>query len=155
MGLEAWVCCNCVKEGKAPPHPFPELLAFDETGEATLKSDREISLQVWTTHDEWYRNSCPHFGQLIEKRLGNVALIAHVRGFLEDNSPNEFPLLLERVVYSGTHSGDWIPVRDIPRVMHEVKRLQSLTSDPSIVEFANALAELAEASTATGNPIVF
>lgn len=128
MGLDAWVYSNCVKEGKALPHPFPQLLAFDETGEATLKSGGEISLELWTTHDKWYRDSCPHSGQLIEKRLGNIALIAHVRGFLEDNSANDFPLLLGRVVYNSVHSGNWIPARDTPRLMNEVKKLQSLTS---------------------------
>lgn len=155
MGLDAWVCCNCVKDGKALPHPFPEFLVFDETGEAMLKSEREISSEQWTTHDKWYRDSCSHSGLLIEKHLGNIALVGHVRGFLEDNSPNDFPLLLERVVYNGEHSGDWIPVRDVPRLKNEVKKLQSLTSDPFILQFTNDLMELAKASVATGNPIVF
>lgn len=105
MGLDARVSCNCIKEGKAPPHPFPELLAFDENGEATLKSDGEISLKMRMKHDEWYRKSCPHSGHLIEKRLGNIAWAAYVRRFLEEKSPNDFPMLLERVVYSGTHTG--------------------------------------------------
>ena len=106
MGLDAWVCCNCIKEGKAPTHPFPELLAFDKTGEPVLKSNDDINLKLWLKHDKWHRNSCPHSGYLVEKRLGNIALVAYVRGFLEDNSPHNFPLLFDRVVYSGTHTGD-------------------------------------------------
>jgi hypothetical protein len=49
MGLNAAVCCNCIKEGKAPPHPFSELLAFDNTGEPTLKSDGDgdVNLKLW------------------------------------------------------------------------------------------------------------
>jgi len=128
MGLESWVYCNCIKEGKAPPHPFPELLAFDERGEATLKSQGEISLELWLTHDKWYRNSCSHSGHLIEKRIGNIALVAHVRRFLEGNSPNEFSLLLERVVYDGVHSGDWIAARDVPQLMGETRKLQSIAN---------------------------
>ena len=155
MGLDACVYCNCIKEGKAPPHPFPELLAFDETGEATLKSEREIALDLWLTHDKWFHESCSHSGHLMVKRLGNIALVAHVRGFLEGNASYEFPLLLNRVVYSGTHSGDWIAARDVPQLMSEAKRLQSITSDPLIVRFANDVMDLAVASTATGNPIVF
>ena len=155
MGLDAFVCCNCIKEGKAPPHPFPELLVFDQTGEPTLKSDREISLERWLTHDEWYRSSCPHSGYLIEKRLGNIARVAYVRGFLQDNSPNDFPVLLEHVVYNGTHSGDWIAARNVPQLMNETRKLQGLTSDAFIVEFTNDMMELAQASIATGNPIVF
>ena len=155
MGLDAWVCCNCIREGTAPPHPFSELLVFDKTGEPTLKSEGEISLEQWLRHDEWHRNSCPHHGYLAKKRLGNVALVAHVRGFLENNSPNAFPLLLERVVYSGVHCGDWIAASDVPKLISETRKLRDLASDPFIVGFTNDMIELAEASIATGNPIVF
>src|SRR5277367_29537 len=72
MGLDVWVHCNCIKEGKAPPHPFPELLAFDEAGEAILKSQGEIGSELWLRHDKWHRNSCSHSGHLIEKRFGNI-----------------------------------------------------------------------------------
>jgi hypothetical protein len=155
MSLEARVYCNCIKEGKALPHPFPELLAFDETGEPTLKGQDEISLELRLTHDKWYHNSCSHSGRVIEKRIGNIALVARVRGFLQDNSPNGFPLLLKCVVYDGVHSGDWIAARDVPQLMGETRKLQGLTSDRVIVEFTNDMMELAAASIATGNPIVF
>lgn len=155
MGLDASVHCNCVKEGKAQPHPFPELLAFDETGEPTLKSDGDINLKLWSEHDKWYRDSCPHSDYLVEKHLGNIALVAYIRGFLEDNSPNSFSLLLERVVYNGIHSGDWVAASDVVQLLTETRRLQGLTSDPVILQFTNDVIELAEASIATGNPIVF
>jgi hypothetical protein len=64
-------------------------------------------------------------------------------------------LLLERVVYSGTHSGDWIAASDAPQLVIEARSLQSLTNDPVIVQFTNDAIELAEASIATDNPIVF
>jgi hypothetical protein len=115
----------------------------------------KIGLKLWLTHDKSYRNSCSHSGHLIDKRIGNIALAAHVRGFLEDNSPNEFPLRLERVVYDGVHSGDWIGARDVPQLMRETQKLRSLTSDRAIVEFTNDMMDIAEASIATGNPIVF
>jgi hypothetical protein len=155
MGLNASVHCSCIKEGKVPPHPYPELLAFDATGEPTLKGDRETNLKCWLEHDKWHRDSCPHSGYLVEKRLGNVASVTYVRGILENNSPNSFSLLLERVVYSGTHSGDWIAASDAPQLLTETRKLQSLTSDPAIVQFVSGVIELAEASVATGNPIVF
>ena len=155
MGLDASVHCNCVKEGKAPPHPFPELLAFDETGEPTLKSAGDIDVKLWLKHDKWYRDSCPHSGYLVEKRLGNMASVAYVRGFLEEHVPNGFPVLLERVVYTGTHSGDWVAAGDVPQLLTETRRLQGLTSDPLVLQFVNDVVELAEASIATGNPIVF
>jgi hypothetical protein len=155
MGLNAWVRCNCIKDGNTPPHPFPELLAFDQTGEPILKGDGDIDLKLWLKHDKWYRDSCPHSGSLVQKRLGNIAAIAYVREFLENNSSHSFPLLLERVVYSGTHCGDWVAASDVPQLLAETRRLQSLTDDPVILQFTNDVVELAEASIATGNPIVF
>lgn len=155
MGLDAAVCCNCIKEGKAPPHPFPELLAFDQTGQPILKGSGDIDLKLWLKHDKWYRDSCPHSGYLVEKRLGNIAAVAYVREFLENNSPDRFPLLLERVVYDGTHCGDWVAASDVSQLLAETQTLQGLTNDPLILEFANAMVELAAASIATGNPIVF
>ena len=155
MGLDAFVCCNCVREGKARPHPFPELLAFDKTGEPILRKQGEISLDLWLAHDKWHRDSCPHSGYLVQKRLGNVTAVAYVRGFFENNSPNSFPILLERVVYSGTHSGDLVAAKDVTQLLTETRRLQGLTSDSIILEFANDVIQLAEASIATGNPIVF
>jgi hypothetical protein len=155
MGLDASVRCNCIKEGKAPPHPFPELLEFDNAGEPTLKSDGDINLKLWLKHDQWYRNSCPHSGSLVEKRLGNVTSVAYVREYLENNFPDSFPLLLERVVYSGSHCGDCVAASEAVQLLTETRRLQSLTADPFVVPFTNDLTELAEASIATGNPIVF
>jgi hypothetical protein len=159
MGLDASVRCNCIKEGKALPHPFPELLAFDELEEPTLKSARDADLSLWVKHDDWYRDSCPHSGYLVKKRVGNMGSAAYVRAyvreFLEGNSPNNFPLLLERVIYSGTHSGDWIAASDVPELLTETRRLRGLTDDPLIIQFTNDVCELAEASIATGNPIVF
>lgn len=155
MGLDASVRCNCIKEGKARPHPFPELLTFDEAGEPTLKRARGTKMNLWLKHDKWYRDSCPHAGYLVKKRLGNIASAACVRRFLEDHSPNNFPLLLERVVYSGTHSGDCVAASDVPQLLTETRTLQALTRDPLILQFTHDVVELAEASIATGNPIVF
>jgi len=59
------------------------------------------------------------------------------------------------VVYSGVHTGDSVAARDAPQLMSETRRLQRLANDPLIIEFVNSVQELAEASMATGNPIVF
>jgi len=40
-------------------------------------------------------------------------------------------------------------------VPQQTRRLQGLTTDPLIVQFTNDVVVLAEASIATGNPIVF
>lgn len=155
MGLDASVRCNCIKDGNAQAHPFPQLLAFDATGEPILKSDDVIDSKLWLKHDKWYHDSCPHSGRLVEKRLGNATSVAYVREFIEKNHAHSFPMLLERVVYSGTHSGDSVAAGEVPQLLAETRKLQGLTSDPVMAQLTNDLIELAEASLATGNPIIF
>ena len=133
----------------------PDLLAFEGTGEPILQSESEITLDQWLLHDSWFDNSCPHSGYLIERRLGNISMVSSVRKFIQMNSASDFPVLSERVVYSGTPCGDWIAAVDAPLLLNEARKLDSLTSDPLIHEFANSLIELAEASIETGNPIEF
>jgi hypothetical protein len=156
MGLDAWVRCDCIRRGVVVPHPFHELLRFDETGEPTLAiSTGQPPLEVWLKHDEWLRSACPHGDRLIEKRLGNAALVWHVRESLASISGEDFSVIRERVVYSGSHSGDWISATDSARLLQEARSLRVKSVDPVTIQFASDLIELAEASVATGNPIVF
>jgi hypothetical protein len=60
-----------------------------------------------------------------------------------------------RPIDSGTHSGDWVAAGDVPQLLTETRRLQGLTNDPLILQFTNDVVEFAEASIATGDPIVF
>jgi hypothetical protein len=65
--------------------------------------------------------------------------------------------LLKQVVYDGTHTGDWIPVKDTPALLREVDLV--LASSDILTqgekEFFDAMKRLCEASIATGNPIMF
>jgi hypothetical protein len=108
-----------------------------------LRKEGQISLDQWAAHDKWYRNSCSHSGYLVDRRLGNIGLVAHVREFLQRNSPNDLPLLLERVVSSGAHCGDWVAASDVPQLLTETRRLQAVTSDPLILQFTNDVTALA------------
>jgi hypothetical protein len=98
MGLDAFVSCNCVRDGKARPHPFPERLVFDDSGQPTLGGD--VSIEHSIAHDRWLAESCEHGGFLVSVRLGNISMIAHVRELLGDlqGTSSRFPLLLEKVV---------------------------------------------------------
>ena len=48
MALDGHVRCKCIREGRAKPHPFPDSLIFDETGQgkkgtATAAAGRQYS----------------------------------------------------------------------------------------------------------------
>ncbi len=87
-------------------------------------------------------------------------MVAHLREFLRglegDPSPR-FPIFLTKVVYDGTHSGDWIPCNMAAALLKEVDTVlhSSDILDGSEKEFFASMKRLCEASIATGNPIVF
>jgi len=158
MSLDAFVRCTCIREGKAKPHPFPDRLTFDESGEPTLTGDP--SEEEWEAHDQWVGESCEHEGYLLSMFLGNITRLGNLRTFLRglQGSPGpRFPILLEKVLYDGTHTGDWISSKDAVKLLKEVNTVlhsSDILAD-SEKEFFTNMKLLCEASIATGNPIMF
>lgn len=158
MALDGFVRCTCIRDGKAKPHPFPERLAFDEIGEPTLTGDP--SDEEWEAHDKWLGESCQHQGFLLALFLGNITRVQNLRSFLRglQGKPGpRFPILLGKVLYDGTHTGDSIPSRQAAKLLQEVETVlhsSDILAD-SEKEFFNNMKQLCEASVATGNPIMF
>jgi hypothetical protein len=159
MSLDAYVRCTCIRDGKAKvPHPFPDRLIWDESNAPSLSGDP--SEQEWEAHDVWVQEACEHEGLLVSEFLGNITRVQHVREFLRglqgDPGP-KFPVLLKRVVYDGTHTGDWIPIKQSPALLREVTLVLG-SSDiltPGEKEFFESMKRLCEASVASKNPIIF
>jgi len=159
MSLDGYVRCTCVRDGKAQePHPFPDRLTFNETGAPSLTGDPDDD--EWEAHDEWVQNACEHQGFLASEFLGNINRVRNVREFLKglqgDPGP-KFPVLLKRVVYDGTHTGDFLPAKQSVALMNEVDLV--LGSKDILTEgereFFESMKRLCEASLATGNPVGF
>ena len=158
MSLDAFVRCTCIREGKAKPHPLPARLIFDESGEPTLTGDP--SEEEWEAHDQWMGESCEHEGCLLSVFLDNITKVGNLRSFLRglQGSPGpRFPILLEKVLYDGTHTGDWISSKEAAKLLKEVSLVlhsSDILAD-SEKEFFTNMKLLCEASIATGNPIMF
>ena len=156
--LDAYVRCTCIKDGRAKPHPNPEKLTFDEAGSPELTGDP--SEDEWEAHDRWFAESCEHGGYLLSLPLGNISRISHLRTFLRglQGKPGpRFPILLEKVIYNGTHTGDWLPREESPALLKEVETVlhsRDILAN-SEKEFFENLKQLCEASIETGNPILF
>jgi hypothetical protein len=159
MSLDGYVRCSCIRDGKArKPHPFPERFTWDESNAPSLTGDPDQA--EWDAHDKWVQEACEHEGFLVSEFLGNITRIRNVREFvcgLQGNPGPKFPILLKKVVYDGTHTGDWLPAKETPELLNEVDLvLQSsdiLTEGER--EFFEAMKRLCKASVATGNPIGF
>jgi hypothetical protein len=160
MSLDAFVRCTCIRDGKVKkPHPFPGRLTLDDdSGSPSLTGDP--TEEEWEAHDRWVQDSCEHEGFLVSEFLGNITRAQHVREFLRglqgDPGP-KFPILLKKVVYDGTHTGDWIPVKQTPALLREVTTV--LASSDILTqgekEFFEAMKRLCDASIETENPITF
>jgi hypothetical protein len=158
MSLDAFVRCTCIRDGNAKAHPLPERLTFDEAGDPMLTGDPTDD--EWEVHDLWLSESCEHEGYLLSMFLGNITRVGNLRSFLrglQGNPGPKFPVLLEKVLYNGTHTGDWIAsdksaalLKEVDTVLHS----SDILAD-SEKEFFNNMKLLCEASVATGNPIMF
>jgi hypothetical protein len=158
MGLDAYVRCTCIRDGKAKAHPLPGRFILDESNAPSLTGDP--TEEEWELHDQWVQQSCEHEGFLISEFLGNITRAQHLRQFLkglQGNPGPKFPILLKQVVYDGTHTGDRIPADKTPDLMREVDLVLGsfdiLTESEK--DFFQSMKRLCEASIATGNPIVF
>jgi hypothetical protein len=158
MSLDAFVRCTCIRDGKAKPHPLPDRLTFDEAGEPTLTGDP--SEDEWEAHDHWLGESCEHEGYLVSEALGNITRVGNLRSFLRhlQGKPGpRFPMLLTKVLYDGTHTGDWISSEHAEKLLKEVNTVlhsSDILAD-SEKEFFSSMKRLCEASITTGNPIMF
>jgi len=73
---------------------------------------------------DWEDFKCEHeHRMLMFKQLGNISMIGLIRTELEAQ-PSRFPTLLAKVVYNGTHGGDWLPVDDFPALESELAALE-------------------------------
>ena len=95
---------------------------------------------------------------LVSKDLGNLTLVASLREQISrlPDAESAFPIILKRVIYNGSHTGDEIPVGDVPKLKSELLSLAKFNlDDASVKTFVRDMNELCAESLFTGNPIVF
>jgi len=95
-----------------------------------------------------------------EKRIGNIALVDLLRAEIEKilGPSSSETLLISRVLYSGTHSGDMILVDDLFSLKQEFALIRGLAENcisPQLENFLADMEELIAASERNSNPIVF
>jgi len=128
MGLDAVVYCDCFEKGtiRRPP-PQPDLVYVDGNGQVCLRWDAPGADQ--NAFFDWLHSACDHGPQceLVSHRLGNASRIGRLRSLLL-HSPIEFPVLLTKVIYDGTHAGDRLNMGDVDRLSYEIGHLRTVHS---------------------------
>src|ERR1700755_1448803 len=107
MGLDAPVYCDCYESGRLrEPPPNPDLISVVPDGSLDCRSD---DLDTLLEFDRWLlERDCEHEnGVLLHHRIGNLAQVTLLRGEL-NREAGKVPIVLEKVVYSDTHAGDYL-----------------------------------------------
>src|SRR5690349_1985383 len=133
MALDAFVYCDCFERDNLrcdPPQGME--LRVAPSGDVTCDAPDNASWLAFTT---WkLTKACLHEGMiLVRHRLGNAPVIERIRAELQKDALR-FPILLEKVVYSGTHTCDWLPLRSLPCLTEELKHVNP---DPAHVPAAD------------------
>jgi hypothetical protein len=157
MGLDARVYCNCFETGKIKESPPESVLVF-VTDDGSLECKSE-DLDILLAFDQWLRfRACAHQdGILVHHRIGNIALVELLHKELKVEVES-YPILLERVLYSGAHTGDYLAFADVENLRAEINNLSALqhTANQSLITtFQRQMQELVAAALSTGNPISF
>jgi hypothetical protein len=92
-------------------------------------------------------------------RLGNIDLIDFLRELL-NGSPEQFPILLTKVVYAGAHCGDHLDLEDIEHLAIEMSSVSNVhCAEPQneglLRGFEAQMIDLIRAARSVRKPIVF
>ena len=90
-------------------------------------------------------------------RIGNISTVAWIREQIESRWADKCPVILNAVLYSSTHSGDFIALDQVRRIKREVEGIDRAEGSISIMlaTFFEDMAQLVNAAENEGNPIAF
>jgi hypothetical protein len=148
------------------PHPFPRLLYILPNGCPEIRSKDEAQI---SKHDEWMDlPPCRHESMMIDgDRLGTVAGIDSIYELCSEILKPPHPrchVLMRKVIYSGSHCGDFLSVLQVKRLAAEVEQVRSLdlksfgisSEDKKFIRSVmSKLARLAKVSLKIKKPIAF
>jgi len=127
MGLDAYVYCDCHEKGRMPRPPYERWETFiepDGSRQIRTAGDAAEEDAAWS----WNVRACGHeFGILLQERIGNISAVGLLRKALSGD-PDRFPIILSKIIQNGSHSGDHIPVDQLPALAAEVESLASFHS---------------------------
>lgn len=159
MGLDAFVFCNCFETGQIKVEPNPEWgVIVADNGQIECSSHDSDAQQAF---EEWRINeACQHEdGILIGHSIGNIFWVSKLRASLAGSSI-ALPIILDKVLYSGSHCCDCLDLSDVQDLQQELDELRHIhlqqpQDEDQLRTFARQMQELVEAALAVGNPICF
>ncbi|MGA8873231.1 MAG: hypothetical protein WB460_18945 [Candidatus Acidiferrales bacterium] len=125
-----------------------------------LGSDEQLAHLVPDTGEIYFDDDAAsrrHSQELeaIHVRFGNIAMISELREEIA-RIVGADSILYQKIVYSGSHSGDFIPVDELARLAEEIPFVRK-SGKPSrdLRDLVDRVEELTQAALHERNPIVF
>lgn len=97
-------------------------------------------------------DDCEH--ELAHVFLGNISAVADVREEASHLLASD-SLLLTRVVYDGTHTGDSLEPDELPDLLAEISVVEQQRPSPHTLEFLRKLRQIAQVAQQHGRPLMF
>src|SRR6187399_1624402 len=94
MGLDASILCNCFRDGKTTPPPFPvDWFELDKEGHINLKKEHDTDAN-WHKAYEWEQSCCEHEGMdFVSTHISNWTGYRLFQAALEQIGWQHFPVL--------------------------------------------------------------
>lgn len=159
MGLDAVVYCNCYETGrcKTPPPSGIDIQVLPDgsidCAQGTV--DSEFALDAWM-----HNQACDHEGCIfLHHYIGNIALVEILQKTLQKKA-DKFPMILSKVIYNGTHTGDYLSFQQVEAVREELHHIRSVECDNKehkhfLDAFYDQMAELVDSALSLQKPIAF
>jgi hypothetical protein len=88
-------------------------------------------------------------------RIGNISKVGWLRDQIESRWPGKCNVILNAVLYSSTHSGDFIAFDEARRIRLEIDEIDCAGIPAELAVFFEELGQLLEAAQRERNPLVF
>ncbi|MFB0563896.1 MAG: hypothetical protein ACETWM_22075 [Candidatus Lokiarchaeia archaeon] len=137
MGLDAYVPCNCYKEGKTKPTPFPEEYIFidEETGMPELIPKYKDDEEKWNTLMDWRLTACDHEDmEIASERISNWGGLRYFQQALARMGWEHFPTLRDEIP---DYNGGFTSPQASAKALEELKFFQKqrkLGSYPFLID---------------------
>jgi hypothetical protein len=167
MGLDAVVFCDCVEKGRLRvQHPYPRLLYIARNGSPEIRSKDPGKVDQ---HDKWMDlPPCEHEGMMLpgayRASANHISHLNRIFSSVLRKHGKACPVLLGKVLYSGTHCGDHLAMRDVRMLSNELDRLKEAILSATALSGEDTrlgasaireLRELVKIALSTNKPIAF
>lgn len=102
MGYDAFVLCNCYKEGKTSDPPYPDFIRISDEGiDLDLQNvdtfDSEEKLNIYIEFDQWKATGCSHENMRYanESIANSSGMVDFITALEEQNGEMKFPVLMK------------------------------------------------------------